>query len=62
MDAWKPGEKQLTNTDLFDGIKIGNSRGGFVSYKDVKSACLVADIYITIIISQGKKTDFIPLE
>lgn len=63
MVAWQPGERQLTNADLFDAIKIGDKRGVFISYKDVKLACLVADIYITIIVSPGRnQTDIISLK
>lgn len=44
--AWEPGKKQLTTSDLFDGVKIGNKNGVFISYKDIKLACIVADMHI----------------
>ena len=47
---WESGKIQLTQEDLKEGVMLSRKSGAEVTEKEVRSACLVADLFISFMV------------
>lgn len=48
--GWQPGRNQLTREDLKEGVVMSRKSGAEVTEKEIRSACLVADLLIAFMV------------